>query len=78
MPGLALPIFDYEACDATGRCVAICPTDCLDMWNDRPSLLRPGRCVSCSACVIVCPTSAIRLPDRLPNVPRKGEGTIDR
>lgn len=59
-----LPTFDYGTCQAFGECVAACPTACLDLWNDRPSLLVPGHCISCGICQWICPTQAVHLaPD---------------
>ena len=61
MPAVYLPVFNLDACQATGWCVAVCPTECLDLWNDRPGLKFPQACVSCAACEVVCPTRAIEL-----------------
>jgi NAD-dependent dihydropyrimidine dehydrogenase PreA subunit len=56
---LDLPALDERRCIACGRCVAICPTDCLAMDGPLPWLPRPGDCIRCAACVFVCPTAAI-------------------
>lgn len=63
MPKLALPSFDPQACISSGWCITICPTNCIDMWNDRPHLHFPQACISCRACELVCPTKAIELTD---------------
>jgi ferredoxin len=67
-----LPELDHNRCRGSGRCIAVCPTDALDLWNDRPLLLRPDACLSCGACVLVCPTNAISIPS-WPNAGRSGE-----
>jgi ferredoxin len=54
-----LPRFDLKACQGTGWCIRICPTECLEFWNDVPGLKYPQACVSCGACELVCPTDAI-------------------
>jgi NAD-dependent dihydropyrimidine dehydrogenase PreA subunit len=59
---LQLPALDERRCTGCGRCVAICPTDCLAMDGRLPWLPRPLDCIRCSACAIVCPTSAIVVP----------------
>lgn len=56
-----LPLLDDTACAGAGDCVAICPTDCLEMSGGRPWLPRPADCVRCGACVLVCPTQALSL-----------------
>ena len=63
MPRLTLPVFDHAACRTSGLCVTLCPTDCLDLWNDRPGVKYPQACVSCAVCEIVCPTNAVRVHD---------------
>jgi NAD-dependent dihydropyrimidine dehydrogenase PreA subunit len=55
------PTFDLARCNASARCVAVCPTECLEIWNDLPWLARPGDCLSCGACVVVCPVNAVSL-----------------
>ncbi|MBX9656077.1 4Fe-4S binding protein [bacterium] len=56
-----LPTVDPMTCLSTGWCVHVCPTECLDFWNDLPSVKYPDRCTSCGACVVVCPTEAMRI-----------------
>ncbi|WP_419193704.1 ATP-binding protein [Kolteria novifilia] len=48
--------------------MSVCPTACLDLWNDRPGLLYPERCSSCGACELLCPTDAITLEAPAPSV----------
>ncbi len=57
-----LPVLNPTRCTACGRCVALCPADCLAMRGQRgPWLPRPGDCLSCNVCVLVCPTEAVKL-----------------
>jgi ferredoxin len=58
-----LPLLDPIRCTGCGDCVAVCPTDCLEMSAFFPWLPRPGLCVSCKVCVLVCPADAIRLAE---------------
>jgi NAD-dependent dihydropyrimidine dehydrogenase PreA subunit len=57
-----LPILDESRCNGCADCVAVCPTDCLEMKDLRPWLPRPFDCVSCALCVVVCPVNAIAMP----------------
>lgn len=57
----SLPKFDHHRCRSTGWCITVCPTDCLDMWNDRPYVRLPQACIDCSACVQVCPVQAVEM-----------------
>jgi len=58
-----LPVLDPTRCTGCGDCVAVCPTDCLEMIGPLPWLPRPGDCVSCDLCVSVCPADALRLAE---------------
>ena len=57
----ALPALDERLCTGCGRCVAVCPTECLAMAGPIPWLPRPADCISCGACVFLCPTAALAL-----------------
>ncbi len=59
-----LPVLLEDRCRASGRCVAICPCDCLQLSGAYPVLARPDRCVRCGLCVAVCPTAALIQPLR--------------
>jgi NAD-dependent dihydropyrimidine dehydrogenase PreA subunit len=63
----ALPVLDVRRCVGTAACVAVCPTDCLEMAGPNPWLPRPLDCIRCSACVQVCPVDAISLPEPFSN-----------
>lgn len=56
-----LPKLDAARCTGCGDCVAVCPTDCLELDGQAPWLPRPLDCIACAACEIVCPADAIRL-----------------
>jgi ferredoxin len=58
-----LPLLDDARCTGCGDCVAVCPTQCLEMAGPLPWLPRPLDCVRCGACVLVCPADAIRMDD---------------
>jgi ferredoxin len=54
-----LPLLDVTVCTGCGDCVAVCPTDCLELKGRIPWLPRPGACVSCGLCVLICPVQAL-------------------
>ena len=56
-----LPTLDARLCTGCGRCVEVCPTECLAMSGPLPWLPRPVECISCGACVFLCPPQALTL-----------------
>jgi Fe-S-cluster-containing hydrogenase component 2 len=58
---LELPLLNETRCVGCGDCVAVCPTDCLEMSGSYPWLPRPLDCVRCALCVVVCPVDALGL-----------------
>jgi len=59
---LSLPVLDDRRCTGCGDCVAVCPTDCLEVAGRTVWLPRPADCIGCGACAAVCPADAVRLP----------------
>ncbi len=59
-----LPLLDPSRCRTSGRCVQVCPTECLTLSGSYPLLVRPDQCVRCGLCVALCPTNALALPAR--------------
>ncbi len=55
-----VPVLDETLCTGCGRCVALCPTDCLSMAGPFPWMARPAACVSCAVCVAICPAGALK------------------
>lgn len=68
-----IPIFDLSLCQGSGHCVRVCPTQCLDLWNDRPGILLPDACVACGLCEMVCTVGAVSVPK--PEVGRRPKGS---
>jgi NAD-dependent dihydropyrimidine dehydrogenase PreA subunit len=58
-----LPLLDETRCTGCTNCVAVCPTDCLEMAGGLPWLPRPLDCIACAACAEVCPVEALRLAE---------------
>jgi NAD-dependent dihydropyrimidine dehydrogenase PreA subunit len=56
-----LPVLDERLCTSCGRCVDLCPTDCLEMAGPLPWMPRPVACISCTLCVLACPSHALAM-----------------
>ncbi len=50
---------DYEQCHACLPCVENCPTNVLEIENEKAVPVRIEDCTECCACVLVCPEDAI-------------------
>lgn len=59
-----LPVVDPARCDASGACVATCPTGAITL-DEGTWRLDLGRCVFCAACADACPRGAIMLTRRV-------------
>jgi len=68
-----IPLVDEMRCTGCGDCVAVCPTQCLELSYLVPLLARPRDCVSCAICARACSVEAIRMMD--PMRAKQGVGT---
>ena len=54
---------DSETCTTCGNCLETCPSDALEMGNERGDeyarVSNPGLCISCGHCAASCPVGAI-------------------
>lgn len=53
-------IVDPEKCTGCGDCVEECPTDAIEM-KDEKAVVNEEECIDCGACVDVCPVEAISM-----------------
>ena len=62
-----------DVCVACGRCVDVCPVDCIHPRKDEDGFdsaemlyIDPEECIDCGACVPECPVEAIFPEDEVP------------
>jgi thioredoxin reductase/ferredoxin len=48
-----------DRCTGCDACVLVCPTDVLELRNNKSRVMRFGDCIQCEMCVHVCPTNAL-------------------
>jgi ferredoxin len=60
---MELPLLNERRCTGCTDCLAVCPTDCLEMLGPIPWLPRPLDCLSCALCAAVCPVEAITMQE---------------
>lgn len=70
-----LPVLDPSRCDASGACVAACPSGALAL-TDATWRLDAGRCVLCATCVDACPTGALAMGRRVELADRSREALV--
>lgn len=78
----AAPELNPTHCVSCGRCVAICPAECLSLNSDGITINKK-LCMGCGECAVVCKTKAIeiRWSETLENLQEKmveyAKGTVD-
>ncbi len=53
-------IVDVEKCDGCETCVEECPSEAIEMADDKAEI-NVETCVDCGACVDACPSEAISM-----------------
>ena len=48
-----------DRCTGCDACVLVCPTDVLELRNNKSRVIRFNDCVQCEQCAHVCPTTAL-------------------
>lgn len=48
-----------DRCTGCDACVAVCPTDVLDLVDNKSRVLRFSQCIQCEQCMWACPTRAL-------------------
>ncbi|NIR51165.1 hypothetical protein GWO43_21375 [candidate division KSB1 bacterium] len=46
-----------DKCDFCGACVAVCPVDCIELYEARLNIKE--HCIDCLLCVWICPVETL-------------------
>ncbi len=58
MAGTVVEI-DFDLCDNTQACEAVCPTSVFEILDGRVRVAEPSECTYCMKCVENCPAGAV-------------------
>jgi len=57
------PAIDVEKCIGCGDCVDICPSEVLEIVDEKAEAVNAEECVGCESCVEVCEQEAITVEE---------------
>ena len=55
-----------DKCDFCGTCVAVCPVDCIDLYEAR--IVINSNCIDCMLCVWICPVETLAPVEQVEDV----------
>jgi thioredoxin reductase/ferredoxin len=58
-PRILVHDINDDRCTGCDACVAVCPTNVLDLVANKSRVLRFADCIQCEACMFACPTEAL-------------------
>jgi ferredoxin len=58
-PRILVHDINDDRCTGCDACVAVCPTNVLDLISNKSRVLRFHDCIQCEACMVACPTEAL-------------------
>src|SRR5262245_54288053 len=58
-PRILVHDINDDRCTGCDACVAVCPTNVLDLVSNKSRVLRFHDCIQCEACMWACPTEAL-------------------
>src|SRR5512138_4012374 len=58
-PRVLIHDINDDRCTGCDACVAVCPTNVLDLVDNKSRVLRFQDCIQCEACMFACPTEAL-------------------
>src|SRR6478672_10736900 len=58
-PRILVHDINDDRCTGCDACVAVCPTNVLDLVANKSRVLRFEDCIQCEQCMFVCPTEAL-------------------
>ena len=76
---LGVVSIDVDRCTLCGACSAACPTNALQLCDERAATTlrhEPGACVACDRCVAACPEDALAVEHAV-DVGRLARGTLE-
>jgi heterodisulfide reductase subunit A-like polyferredoxin len=56
---LLIHAINDDRCTGCDACVSVCPTDVLELQDNKSRVARFGDCIQCEQCVSACPTTAL-------------------
>jgi thioredoxin reductase (NADPH) len=56
---LLIHAINDDRCTGCDACVSVCPTDVLDLVQNKSRVLRFDDCIQCEQCALACPTTAL-------------------
>ena len=58
-PSVLIHDINDDRCTGCDACVAVCPTNVLELVDNKSRVLRFEDCIQCEACMFACPTEAL-------------------
>lgn len=75
--GILVHAINDDRCVGCDACVAVCPTNVLDLINNKSRVLRFQDCIQCEQCMWACPTQALVMFPEGTEPPRLKMAEID-
>jgi ferredoxin len=57
------PEVNLKKCIGCGECVDICPSEVLELVDEKAEVVNADECVGCESCIEVCEEGAIRVEE---------------
>ena len=54
---------DTDKCQGCGECVDICPSEVLELTDEKATVKNPDECAGCESCVEVCEDGCITVSE---------------
>jgi thioredoxin reductase/ferredoxin len=67
-----------DRCTGCDACVAVCPTNVLDLVDNKSRVLRFQDCIQCEACMWACPTTALVMHPEGTEPPKLRQPELDQ
>jgi thioredoxin reductase/ferredoxin len=67
-----------DRCTGCDACVAVCPTNVLDLVDNKSRVLRFQDCIQCEACMWACPTTALVMHPEGTEPPKLKQPELDQ